>query len=144
MALPFVVAYGIGKKIWDQLPEETQVALRSSVTDIGISAVGGKRSVEEWAETFSASIDKYIEQAIEEDNLTYVGGHLKFEMEEKNDKFKLEFRKVLITYELFFQDSAKKWVKQTTEKPAGLSRLYFTPESLEAIEQGVKFEINYP
>ena len=144
MPLPFMAAIGIGQAIWARLPEDMQLALRSSVTDVGVSAACGKRSVEEWAETFSEAIDKYIEQAIKEDCLTYVGGYLNFAMEEKNEKFKLEFRKVLIKYELFFQDCEKKWVKQTTERPAGLSRLYFTPESLEAIEQGVKFEINYP
>jgi ParB-like chromosome segregation protein Spo0J len=123
----------------NRLPEETQLALRSSVTDFGHSLLTGKRSVEEWAEDFVKAIDECKEQIAEENNLTYVGGELKFSKNEIAEH-KLEADKIIVSFELYFQDSEKKWVKSADSSE--IAKIFFTPESLKAIEEdGVTFEI---
>jgi len=134
--------YGVGalgKKVWDYLPEETKLALRSSVTDFGVSTVCGKRSAEEWAEDFVEAIDNIKEKGIKEYNLTYVGGKLKFSINHDAQN-KLEAKKVIVSFELYFQDSNKQWAK--CGDSSELSKMFFTQESVDAIEKdGIEFEI---
>lgn len=142
MPIPFI-ALGklalLGKKVWDMIPDETKMELRSGVTDVALSHACGKRTVEEWAEGFVKSIDEVKEQAIKEGNLTYKAGRLKFSLTEEEKK-KIEIEKITVSFELYFQDSENQWHKcaDSTE----LSQLFFTPESLEAIKkEEVTFDI---
>jgi len=138
-----IVGAGVKKGfdyIWNKyVSEETKLALRSDAIDAGVSAVVGRKSVEEWAETFITDIDEYKERAIKEDNLTYVGGKLKFSLDDTPDTA-LEVKKVNISFELYFQDRNKQWAKCASS--AKFSKIYFTSESLAAIEKdGVEFKV---
>jgi peptide subunit release factor 1 (eRF1) len=129
----------LGKAAWGYLPENTKLALRSSVTDIGVSALSGKRSAEDWAKDFIEAVDRVKEKGIKEHKLTYVGGKLKFSVNREAQN-KLEAKKVIVSFELYFQDSDKKWAK--CGDSSEFSKLFFTQESVEAIEKdGIEFEI---
>jgi len=139
--LPAIFALGkLGKLAWEKLvPEETKLALRSDAIDVGVSLGSGKRSVEEWAETFIPAIDEVKERAIRENDVNYVGGKLKFSIE-KNNEFRVEVEKVTVSFELYFQDSDKQWGKCADSSK--MSQVFFTPESLAAIaKDGVEFDI---
>jgi len=132
---------GAGRLVWEKcVPDETKMALRSDVIDLGVSLGSGKKSVEEWAEIFVPAIDEVKERAIKDNDVVYVGGKLKFSID-KDAKKGVELEKVTVSFELYFQDSNKQWGKCADSSK--MSQVFFTPESLAAIEKdGVEFEIN--
>lgn len=87
--------------------------------------ISGKRSLQEWAKIISPEIDNVITRAKEEDNISYVGGKLKFSFSDK------QYQKNWISYELYFIDDEKNWKKVAAKSDVYAS--VFTQESLDEI-----------
>lgn len=110
--------------------------LANAVRDTVESIITGRRTINEWAEIAISGVDKIKAQVIKENGWKYVGGELKFAMSDKN------LRKVVISFELYYQDGNEKWQKVGAESDIYASN--FTLEALEEIKsQGtISFEVD--
>lgn len=100
------------------------------------SIITGRRTLDEWAKIAIRGVDKVKAQVIRENGWEYIGGKLNFKMSDKSS------HKVVISFELYYQDEDKKW-----RKVGAGSDMYASNFTLEAIEeiksQGmVSFEVD--
>lgn len=110
--------------------------LANAARDTVESIITGRRTIQEWAEIAICGVDKVKEQVIRENGWKYVGGKLNFAIFDKN------VHKVVISFELYYQDENKEWQKVGAESDMYASN--FTLEALEEIKsQGkVSFEVD--
>lgn len=105
-------------------------ALMNTARDTLESAITGRRSIEEWAEIAIKGVDKVKNKVVEQNGWKYIGGKLNFQLSETISD------KVVISYELYYQDSDKNWQKVSTESDMYASN--FTLEALEDIKTNGK------
>lgn len=115
---------------------EVKEVFANAARDTFESIITGRRTLDEWAKIAIRGVDKVKAQVIRENGWEYIGGKLNFKMSDKSS------HKVVISFELYYQDEGKKWRKVGAE-----SDMYASNFSLEAIEeiksQGtVSFEVN--
>jgi hypothetical protein len=114
---------------------DAQDAVVNTVRDTFESIITGRRTLEEWADIAIKGVDKIKDRIVTENNWTYVGGTLNFAMS------KASTDKVVISFELYYQDENKKWQKVGAESDMYASN--FTLEALDDIESKgtVSFEV---
>ena len=97
--------------------------------------ITGRRPIEEWAKIAIAGVDEIKDRAVSEEGLRYVGGKLKFAMSGKRAD------KVVISFELYFQDDKNEWHKIGAD--SDLFASCFTLEALDEIKSKgeVSFEV---
>lgn len=105
-------------------------ALMNTARDTLESAITGRRSIEEWAEIAIKGVDKVKNKVVEQNGWKYIGGKLNFQLSETISD------KVVISYELYYQDSDKNWQKVSAESDMYASN--FTLEALEDIKTNGK------
>ena len=105
-------------------------ALMNTARDTLESAITGRRSIEEWAEIAIKGVDKVKNKVVEQNGWKYIGGKLNFQLSEAISD------KVVISYELYYQDSDKNWQKVSAESDMYASN--FTLEALEDIKTNGK------
>lgn len=105
-------------------------ALMNTARDTLESAITGRRSIEEWAEIAIKGVDKVKNKVVEQNGWKYIGGKLNFQLSETISD------KVVIFYELYYQDSDKNWQKVSAESDMYASN--FTLEALEDIKTNGK------
>lgn len=115
---------------------EAKDLLANAARDTFESIVTGRRTINEWAEIAICGVDKVKTQVIKENGWKYIGGKLNFTMPEKVS------HKVVISFELYFQDENENWQKVGAESDMYASN--FTQEAFEEIKsQGtVSFEVD--
>lgn len=108
------------------IEEAREVALNTA-QDTLRSTVAGRMTVEEWSKAIIESIDNIKERAIEEENLRYIGGKLKyaFSVNEPN--------MVTISFQLYFQDELNQWRKAEAESDVPTAK--FTTDALNELEE---------
>jgi hypothetical protein len=124
-AVKDVVGEAVDEKISDAKSVVFDSA-KNALRDVLESAVTGRRPLDDWTEISIKAIDEMKEKYIEENDWTYVGGRLNFQMSSKNDD------KVVISYELYFQDMQENWQKAGAESDVFASN--FTLEALDDIK----------
>ena len=99
------------------------------------SIITGRRTLEEWAKIAIKGVDKIKDRAINEENLRYIGGKLNFTMS------KQKANKVVISFELYFQNENNEWYKIGAESDLFASN--FILEALEEIKSKgkISFEV---
>lgn len=95
----------------------------------------GKQSINEWAETVSKCIDNIKDNIEAEENLTFIGGKLRFtEPDPTNDA-------VCVAFDLYFMDIEEQWHKAGTSDfiPASM----FTQEAVDELMSAheIEFEV---
>lgn len=105
-------------------------ALMNTARDTLESAITGRRSIEEWAEIAIKGVDKVKNKVVEQNGWKYIGGKLNFQLSETISD------KVVISYELYYQDSDKNWQRVSAESDMYASN--FTLEALEDIKTNGK------
>lgn len=111
-------------------------ALSNAVRDTIEGVIAGRRTIDEWANISIGAVDDIKIKYENQNNWKYIGGKLNFAMSEKSS------RKVVISFELYYQDENQKWQKVYAESDVYSSG--FTLEALDEIKsQGtVSFEVN--
>lgn len=115
---------------------EAKGVLANAAHDTVESIITGRRTINEWAEIAISGVDKVKVQVIKENGWKYVGGKLNFTMSDRVS------HKVVISFELYYQDENGNWQKVGAESDMYASN--FTLEALEEIKaQGiVSFEVD--
>ena len=113
--------------------ENATNAAMNAARDTVERIITGRLTIEEWAEIAIKGVDKIKARAVDEEELTYVGGKLKFTMSEQ------KANKVVITFELYFQDENAEWHKIGANSDLFASN--FTLEALDEIKSNG--EISY-
>lgn len=115
---------------------EGKEVLENAARDTFESMITGRRTINEWAKIAICGVDKVKEQVVREKGWKYIGGKLNFRMSDKSS------HKVVISFELYYQDEDKKWRKVGAESDMFASN--FTLEALGDIKsQGtVSFEVD--
>ena len=110
--------------------------LANAARDTVESMITGRKTIQEWAKIAIVGVDKVKEQVVRENGWKYVGGKLNFAMSDKNA------RKVVISFELYYQDEKKEWQKVGAE--SDMFATNFTLEALEEIKSNgkVSFEVD--
>lgn len=110
--------------------DDAKDALMNTARDTLESAITGRRTIEEWAEIAIKGVDKVKNKVVEQNGWKYIGGKLNFQLSETTSD------KVVISYELYYQDSDKNWQKVSAESDMYASN--FTLEALEDIKTNGK------
>jgi len=115
--------------------EEAKEATLNAAQDTIRGAIAGRMTIEEWAEIVIQGVDKVKDRAVEEGNLRFIGGKLKFAPSENN------LHMVSISFDLYFLDEHEKWQKAAAENEIPVSK--FTPDAVEELKSrcSVIFEI---
>lgn len=115
---------------------EGKEVLENAARDTFESMITGRRTIDEWAKIAICGVDKVKDQVVRENGWKYIGGKLNFRMSDKSS------HKVVISFELYYQDGDKKWRKVGAESDMYASN--FTREALGDIKsQGtVSFEVD--
>ena len=101
--------------------EATEAALNAARDTIR-GVVAGRMTIEEWANVVIQGVDKVKDRAVDEGNLRFIGGKLKFGMSENG----LEY--IAVSFQLYFQDEFEKWHKAEAKSDIPTSK--FTLEAL--------------
>lgn len=107
--------------------EEARDAALSAAQDTVRSTIAGRMTVEEWSEAIIASIDNIKEKAVEEENLRYIGGKLKYSLSASASNM------VTVSFQLYFQDEVNKWRKAEAESDVPATK--FTLDVLDELEE---------
>jgi hypothetical protein len=113
--------------------EEAREAALNAAQGMVRSKLAGRMSIEEWAGIVIECVDNVKARAIDEGNLRYIGGKLKFSISENAQGI------VVVSFQLYFQDDFEKWHKAEADSDLPVS--VFTPEALEELE--TKGEVVY-
>lgn len=108
------------------IEEAREVAL-DTAQDTLRSTIAGRMTVEEWSNAIIESIDNIKERAIEEENLRYIGGKLKYALSANAPNM------VTISFQLYFQDELSQWRKAEAESDVPASK--FTSDALTDMEE---------
>ena len=92
----------------------------------------GRLTIQEWALVAIMGVDKVKEQILNEGELRFIGGKLRFAMDLQ------ERDKVVVAFELYFFDESEKWIKANAFST--FSTMKFTSEALEEINSKGKVE----
>ncbi len=106
--------------------EEAREAALNAAQETIRSTVAGAMSIGEWANIVIESVDKVKENAIEENDLRFIGGKLKFANNEKN------LDKIKVSFQLYFLDEAEKW--QMAEADSDIPSSKFTVDALNELK----------
>lgn len=106
--------------------EEARDATLNAAHDTIRSTVAGRMSIDEWAAAAITGVDKVKERVIEEGDLRFVGGKLKFA-----PSASLAEDSVTISFQLYFLDELGKWQMASAESNVPSSK--FTAESLDEL-----------
>lgn len=106
--------------------EEARDATLTAAQDTIRSTVAGRMSVEEWAAAAIEGVDKVKEHAIEEGDLRFVGGKLKF-----TPSMLASEEDVMISFQLYFLDESGKWQMASAASDVPASK--FTFEALDEL-----------
>lgn len=126
LALAFLAKSALAAVIAPFVDEARNVALNTAQDAIR-SKIAGRMSVEEWAEAIIESVDKVKERAVNEENLLYVGGKLKFALSANAPNM------VTIGFQLYFQDEMNKWRKAEAE--SDVPEVKFTLDVLDELKE---------
>jgi len=96
--------------------EEAKDTALNAVQDSIRSTVAGKMSIDEWASVLIESIDHVKEHALNEENLRYIGGELKFIISERKKN------SVETSFQLYFLDESQKWHKAEADSDIPFSK----------------------
>lgn len=107
--------------------EEAREVALNTAQDTVRSTIAGRMTVDEWSEAIIESIDNIKARAIEEENLNYIGGKLKYALSVNGPNM------VTISFQLYFQDELNQWRKAEAESDVPTSK--FTSEALEDMEK---------
>jgi hypothetical protein len=135
--IPIII--GAAKNIFTsflgQYAEDAKETAMNAARDTVERIITGRQPLEEWAKIAIAGVDEIKDRAVNEEDLRYVGGKLKFAMSEKRAD------KVVISFELYFQDSNNGWQKIGAD--SDLFASCFTLEALDEIKSKgeVSFEV---
>lgn len=115
---------------------EVKEVLANAARDTFESIITGRRTINEWAKIAICGVDKVKARVIRENGWKYIGGKLNFRMSDKSS------HKIVISFELYYQDEDKKWRKVEAESDMYASN--FILEDIEEIKsQGtVSFEVD--
>lgn len=105
---------------------EARDATLNAAHDTIRSTVAGRMSIDEWAAAAIEGVDKVKERAIEEGNLRFVGGKLKFTCSTPASE-----DTVIISFQLYFLDEMNKWQMASAESSVPASK--FTTEALNEL-----------
>lgn len=121
--------------VLEQHAENTKDAITGAARDMVGSAIAGRRTADEWAEIIIDGVDEIKDKVIAEDGLSFIGGKLKFALSPKN------LKKVLVSFELYFQDENGQWQKVGAD--SNLNSTNFTAEALREMESRgeISFEV---
>lgn len=110
-------------------------AVKNTVRDNYERMITGRRTIDEWAAIAIKGVDKVRNQVVEQKGWKYVGGKLNFQMLNNSKD------KVVISFELYFQDNYSRWQKIVAESDMYASN--FTIEALEDIDKNrkISFEV---
>lgn len=110
-------------------------ALANAARDNYERVITGRRTIDEWAGIAIKGVDKVKDKVAEQNGWKYVGGKLNFAMSKKNSD------KVVISFELYYQDNESQWQKLGAESDMYASN--FTLDALEDIKKNgsVSFEV---
>ena len=106
--------------------EDARNATLNAAHDTIRSTVAGRMSIDEWAAAAIEGVDKVKERVIEEGNLRFVGGKLKFAFSAPALK-----DSVTISFQLYFLDELGKWQMAAAESSVPASK--FTAEALDEL-----------
>jgi hypothetical protein len=115
--------------------EDAKEATMNAARDTVERIITGRRPIEDWAKIAIPVVDQIKDRAVSEEDLRYVGGKLKFAMSKKRAD------KVVISFELYFQDRNNEWQKVGAD--SDLFASCFTLEALDEIKSKgeVSFEV---
>lgn len=99
-------------------------AMLNAARDGVESLITGRRDLNEWAQIAGKAVDEVKSTLEEQTCWQYVGGKINFTMSSKSAK------KVVISFELYYQDENNKW-----KKVAADSDMYASNYTLEALEE---------
>lgn len=106
--------------------DDTKDALVNTARDTLESVITGRRSIDEWAEIAIKGVDKLKEYIAKQYNWKYIGGKLNFEISASN------LDKVIVSFELYYQDDYNKWQKVGAESDMYASN--FTKDAINDME----------
>lgn len=106
--------------------EEARDATLNAAHDTIRSTVAGRMSIDEWASAAIKGVDKVKERVIEEGDLRFVGGKLKFAYSPLSTE-----EAVTISFQLYFLDELGKWQMASAESNVPASK--FTFEDLDEL-----------
>lgn len=99
-------------------------AMLNAARDGVESLITGRRELEDWAQIAGKAVDEVKSTLEEQTCWQYVGGKINFKISPKNAK------KVVISFDLYYQDENDKWKKVTAE-----SDMYASNYTLAALEE---------
>ncbi|MBD5140941.1 MAG: hypothetical protein HDT25_05950 [Ruminococcus sp.] len=126
LALAFLAKSALAAVIAPFVDEARTVALNTA-QDVIRSKLAGRMSVEEWSDAIIKSVDKVKERAVEEENLRYIGGKLKYALSANAPDM------VTISFQLYFQDEFNKWRKAEAESDVPEAK--FTLDALDELKE---------
>lgn len=124
-----VIAEFAKEALWELLKpyiSDAKSAVANAARDTLESIVTGRRTLDEWAEIAIKGVDNVKSKVAEENGWQYIGGKLNFAMSAKSTN------KVVISFELYYQDEGKEWHKVGAESDMYASN--FTLEAIQDIE----------
>jgi hypothetical protein len=115
--------------------EEAREASLNVAQDTIRGIIGGRMSLEEWANIEIKGVDKVKDRIVNESegNLNYVGGKMNFALSQNNA------RMVTVSFQLYFQDTNQKWHKAEADSNIPISK--FKTDSFEELQS--KDEISF-
>ena len=121
--------------VFGSYAEDAKEAAMNAARDTVERIITGRRPIEDWAKIAIPVVDQIKDRAVSEEGLRYVGGKLNFAMSGKRAD------KVVISFELYFQDDNNEWQKIGAE--SDLFASCFTLEALDEIKSKgkVSFEV---
>ncbi len=127
MLEPKALEYGanaiddIARPVMDDFVDVLSNAIRDTIEGL----LAGRRSLDEWAHKIIDIVDETKENYENQYNLKYIGGKLNFSPSSSRHK-------IDIWFELYYQDTASKWVKVAAHSDVYSSN--FTSDALKEIE----------
>ena len=111
-----MIAKGVLTAVLGPFVEEAREATVSAAQDKIRSKITGRLPIEEWAGIVVEGVDKVKERILDEGDLRFIGGKLKFAMP-TND-----LKTVNISFQLYFQDEFEKWHKAEADSDVPASK----------------------
>lgn len=126
LVLGFLAKSALSAVIAPFIDEARNVALDVAQDTIR-SKLAGRMSAEEWSEAIIKCVDNVKERVVEEENLCYVGGKLRFALSQNAPNM------VTIGFQLYFQDEMNKW--RRAEAESDVPEAKFTYDVLDDLKE---------
>lgn len=111
-----ILAKGALTAVIGPFVEEARDAAVNAAKDTFRDTVAGRMSIDEWAGIVIEGVDKVKARAIEEENLRFIGGKMKFALSENNSNM------VNVSFQLYFLDQSEKWKKAEADSDIPVSK----------------------